>query len=282
MTVILAYLFFFIAASASPLQRRWLATRDDVSHEGQIHFSFLVMGIISFLGLFLPLISPFEIHGDIRWLFALAFLCGLTGAIQFVMMFTAQRHVEAGVSSLVSNIYTPTTIVLASLFLNERLSPIQIVGTILMLVGMVIVSKKHRIGRFKFDKYFVQIVFSGILLGVMLTAERTLQKTTGFSAGTMMSWWSQFAFLGLATIIFKSKSKYPIKDTVITGVLRFFQAFSWVLLLFIVGNLSLVSSITTFKVVIIFFAGAIFLHEREDLPRKIVGSLIAVAGLLLM
>ena len=68
----------------------------------------------------------------------------------------------------------------------------------------------------------------------------------------------------------------------VTGGLRFLQSLSWVILIFMVGNLSIVSSITTFKVVIVFIAAAIFLKERSDLPRKIIGSLVALAGLLLM
>ncbi|HET9850478.1 MAG TPA: hypothetical protein VFP35_02530 [Candidatus Saccharimonadales bacterium] len=42
------------------------------------------------------------------------------------------------------------------------------------------------------------------------------------------------------------------------------------------------SAITTFKIVLVFISGAIFLRERQDLKRKIAGSLIATAGLLLM
>jgi hypothetical protein len=33
---------------------------------------------------------------------------------------------------------------------------------------------------------------------------------------------------------------------------------------------------------VVFIAGALFLNEREDLPRKIIGSLVALVGLLLM
>jgi len=54
----------------------------------------------------------------------------------------------------------------------------QILGTALLLVGMVIVSKKHRIGKFSFDKYFVLMALSGIFLGVCLIAERALMKIT--------------------------------------------------------------------------------------------------------
>jgi uncharacterized membrane protein len=98
----------------------------------------------------------------------------------------------------------------------------------------------------------------------------------------MISWWAQCAVLGMFAILTRSRSEYSKKDIAITGGLRFLQSLSWVILIFVVGNLSLVSAITTFKVVLIFIAAAIFLKEREDLPRKIMGSVIALAGLLLM
>ena len=126
------------------------------------------------------------------------------------------------------------------------------------------------------------MVVSGVCLGLVLSAERALQKTTGFTAGTLFSWWAQSASLGLVALMVRKKTTHTKKEIFITGTLQFFQALSWVLLLLIVGNLSLVSAVTTFKVVVIFVIAALLLNEREDLPRKILGSLIAVAGLLLM
>ncbi|MDQ5954142.1 MAG: family transporter [Patescibacteria group bacterium] len=282
MIIILSYIFYFIAASVSPLQRRWLAVNKNVGNTGQINFTFQVMLVITILSVFLPLFEPMHFTGNPFKLVVLSLICGVFGAITFVFSYTAQRHIEAGVTSIIGNVYTPVAIILSTLFLSEGLNTTQILGTVLLLAGVVVVSKKHRIGRFKFDKYFIMMLLSGVFLGFVVVAERALQKTTGFSAGTMLSWWSQCLFLGIAVLITKSKNVYSHKDILITGTLRFFQALSWVTLIFIVGNLSLVSSITTFKVVIVFIAAAIFLKEREDVPRKILGSIIALAGLLLM
>lgn len=282
MIAFLSYLFYFIAATVSPLQRRWLATHRNIKNEGQIRLAFQVTFITVILSFTLPLFERFHLQGNIFHLVGLSLICGLFGAGYFVFSYTAQKHVEAGVSTLVSNIYTPVTIILATLFLNENLTLVQILGTTLLLIGMLVVSKKHRIKKFKFDKYFMLMVLSGVFLGVSLVAERALMKITGFSAGVMFSWWFQCLFLGIATLVTHSKSIYSKKDIVITGVLRFLQSLSWVVLIFVVGNLSLVSAITTFKVVIVFIAGAIFLREREDLPIKIIGSIIALVGLLLM
>lgn len=282
MIIFLSYVFYFIAASASPLQRRWLATKKDVPSAEQTHFAFQVT-LISIAGtLFFPIFSPFYLSGNKFYLLFLALICGVFGAGYAVFNYVAQKHIDAGISSVVSNIYTPITIILSSILIHEGLTQPQILGTILLLVALFVISKKHRIGRFRFDKYFLLMLASGAMLGVVLVAERALQKATGFSAGTMLSWWSQCLFLGLATLAVKSKHNYTKKDVITTGSLRFLQGLSYVILVYVVGNLSLVSSVTTFKVVLIFLAAAIFLKEREDIGRKIVGSIIAVIGLLLM
>ncbi|NTW15215.1 MAG: EamA family transporter [Candidatus Moranbacteria bacterium] len=282
MNVILGYLFFFIAASASPLQRRWLASAKNHENKGQVRFAFQVMTIVSVLGLLIPFFQPAHIEGSPLSLIGLSVCAGIFGAGFFISSFVAQKHVDAGVTSLISNLYTPVTIILASLLLGEGLMPMQAFGTMLLLAGVLIVSKKHRTGRFSFDRYFLLMALSGISLGICLTAERALQKMTGFSAGTLLSWWSQSAFLGLTTLAYREKGPYSAIDISVTGILRFLQSLSWVILIFVVGNLSIVSSITTFKVVIVFVFAALFLGERDDIRRKIIGSLVAVAGLLMM
>lgn len=282
MSQIFAYIFYFIAASASPLQRRWLAKTKNADNSGQIAFAFHVTLVAVVLSLGLLFYQPFHITGNTTFIVTLTLLCGIFGSLTAVFGYTAQKHVEAGVTSVVSNIYTPITIILATAFLNEALTGIQILGTIILFIGMIIVSKKHRTGKFTFDKYFLMMLLSGAFLGILITAERYLQKTTGFTTGTILSWWSVCLFLGLFTLFTKNKHTYSKKDIAITGVLRFLQNLSWVSLVYIVGNLSFVSAVTTFKVILMFIAGALFLNEREDLPRKIIGSIVAIAGLLLM
>lgn len=282
MIIFLSYIFYFITSSLSPLQTRWLLKKKDATGKEQISFAFQIMLIIFLGGLFLPLFSPFYFSGNPYYLLLLTLVCGLFGAGVFIAKYIAQKHVEAGITSVVSNIYTPITIILASLFLHEGLTLSQIGGTALLLMAMIMVSKKHRTGKFTFDKYFLLMLLSGILLGVLLVAERALQKTTGFSAGTMLSWGSQCFFLGIITLAVKSKHSYTEKEVLVSGVLRFLQALSYVILVWVVGNLSVVSAVTTFNVVVIFIAAAIFLKEREDLPQKILGSIVAVVGLLLM
>lgn len=281
MTSVFAYLFFFIAATASPLQRRHLATKRQTD-AGQIAFAFHVMLITTVLSLGLWASKSPELNTTILSTFSLSFICGLFGSVALATQYAAQRHVEAGTLTVVGNIYTPVTIILATVLLNERLQPLQIVGTLMLLVAAVLVSQKHRLTRWKFDRYFFLIVISGIAMGLVITAERVLIRENGITAGTWLSWSSQTLFLAFATFVSKQKSQHNLRETSITGSLRFLQQLSWVILITVVANLSVVSAVTTFKVVIVFAAAAIFLHERDDMRRKVIGSLVAVVGLLLM
>lgn len=213
MTALFAYIFYFLAATASPLQRRALAVKKSISWKQQVSFAFHVQLWVTILGtLLLPLFSPI-LFGDIGVLRLLGLLavCGICGALTITLNYIAQRHVDASVTSIVSNVYTPVTIVLATLFLGESLTNIQIFGTALLLCAVVIISKKHRTGRFTFDKYFLMMLASGVILAGVLIAERALQKELGLTSGTLLSWWSITIFMGVAAFLIKSPHTYTKK-----------------------------------------------------------------------
>lgn len=54
MIILLSYIFYFIAASASPLQRRWLATKKDAGGREQVDFAFRVTLVTVVLSLLIP------------------------------------------------------------------------------------------------------------------------------------------------------------------------------------------------------------------------------------
>lgn len=278
---LLAYIFYFFAASASPIQRRHLATQRN-SSQGQIDFAFRVMLITFLLSPVLIIFKRPEINQSIWHLTILGIVCGIFGCLSLSSQYIAQRKVEAGTTQLLLNIYTPVTIILASFLLNERLKTIQIFGTVLLLFSVILVSNKHRLTKWKFDGYFWLMIVAGITIAFTLTSERELIKVNGITTGTLVSWGAQTIILAIVALVSGSKSQYDFKDTSYTAGLRFLQQLSWVVLITVAANLSVVSAITTFKIVIVFIAGALLLKEKEDLGRKIIGSLIAIVGLLLM
>lgn len=122
MAVIFAYIFYFIASSASSLQARWITKKRDLASNDQIRFVFQIV-LIAFLGsLLFPLFSPFYLAGNLNHLFLLVLICGIFGAATNICNIIAQKHLDAGISVLVNNIYTPITIVLSSFLLHEGLT----------------------------------------------------------------------------------------------------------------------------------------------------------------
>ncbi len=282
MILLLSYVFYFIASSAKSLQQRFLLKNKDYTTAEQITFTFHCMFFLFLGSLLFPFFSPFYLSGGFLHLFLLALVCGVFSAGSNLASYLAQKHVDAGVTSILWNIYTPITIVLSSILLHEGLKPMQIMGTILLLFAIILISKKHRTGRFTFDKYFLLSILSGVLISGVLVAERALQNLTGFSAGVMISWGAGALALGLVSLFLGNKHTYTNKEVLTTGGLQFVASLSYVVLVWVSGNLSVVSAITTFKVVVVFITAALFLHEREDLGRKFFGSLVALVGLLLM
>ena len=169
MAALLAYIFFFIAASVSPLQRRQLALKRDTD-KGQVDFAFRIMLITLVLSSILVFFKRPELNQSVLTVVLLASACGFFGATAIASQYIAQRHVEAGVTSLVSQIYTPIAIVLSTLLLHERLRPIQVLGTIILISSVFLVSNKHRLSKWRFDKYFMLMVLCGILMAFVLTA----------------------------------------------------------------------------------------------------------------
>lgn len=282
MIIALSYLTYFIFSTIAPIQRRFIIARKNPDSNEQIRLAFEVMLILTLGSLVFQFFSPLYFAGSKINLFLLSLACGIFGMGSFIFNYTSQKHIDASITNIVVKIYTPIVIILSSIFLKEGLNNMQIIGTMLLLFAMFIISKKHHIGQFKFDKYLWRMLLGGISLGILLVAERALQKQTGLSASTMLSWGSQCFCLGLATLYFKSKHTYTQKDALSVGLFTLMSSSSYVVLVYNVGNLSLVSSITTFTVVTIFISATVFLKEREDLGRKIFGSIIAVVGLLFM
>ncbi len=281
MAAIIAFLFYLSAATTSKLQRRHIALRRQ-SDEGQVDFAFRVTTITFILSFGLLFFKSFTVNQSFSTVFLLAAICGISGAFALSAQYTAQRHTEAGVTSLLGNSTIPASILLSSIFLHERLGLHQMAGTLLLLIAAVMVSRQHRVSKWRFDKYFWLNVIAGLSLAFTLTAERSLIRENGLAAGTIISWGAQVLCLGIAAYLAKTRSQYDAADTAVTGGIRFVQQMSWVIFVVIIANLSVGSALATLSTITVFIAAAIFLNEREFLKQKIIGSLIATVGLLLM
>src|SRR5687767_9971857 len=115
MLILFSYIFYFVAASFSPIQRRWLAVNRDVEGRHQVLFAFQVALVTIALSPLILFVSPFKLEGNGFILLGLSSIAGFSAAGYWICSYVSQKHVEAGISTLIGNVYTPVAIVLASL-----------------------------------------------------------------------------------------------------------------------------------------------------------------------
>lgn len=78
-------------------------------------------------------------HFDLLWIF-LAYLLSIVGYFGLSFFYKALNYGNVGIISPVANSSTLITILLALAFLNERLNIYQLIATLLILIGIVLVS----------------------------------------------------------------------------------------------------------------------------------------------
>src|SRR6202042_2303499 len=85
----------------------------------------------------------------------------------------SQKEVDATQFSIISNIYTPITILTSAFLLKESLTTIQVVGMMLLVFGAITISiKRVRPQTFLFDSHSLMSIWSGVALRFGLVAER--------------------------------------------------------------------------------------------------------------
>ncbi len=198
--------------------------------------------------------------------------------------FSSLRYTDVSDYNLLSQIYTPISIVLAIVFLSEGLTITQAIGACLLIAGAMVVLKGDKT-RFALTKGNILALLCGAFLGVGVVTTRIAVRLGGLPNYTKYGYMMQVSILLVITskIIYKERAEISnsLRDVTIMGLGRFGQLFSFVLATVYASNLALVSSVTTFNVVLIFGAGYFFLKERKNLKQKLLGVSLAMLGLLM-
>jgi drug/metabolite transporter (DMT)-like permease len=279
--ILLAYLFYFVAATASPLQRRLQAKK---TQSNVLLLATQTQIVVCCLGLLL-LIKPGQGLGLTVSALPISFGIILFGGLFHSLSYLSQKHVDAAQTSVISNIYTPVTILLAVLFLNDQFTTKQFFGTLILIVAVLLIAVDNITRRtLRISRYSFMMLASGSSLGVILFLEKLMMNMLGAGRGVFISWVLQLIGLAIVSKVFSKNligNKPKFREIALSSILRFAQQVSYVILLVVVGNLAVVSAVTTFKIVFVFAASYILLDERTHIKRKVVGSLLALIGLLL-
>jgi len=171
------------------------------------------------------------------------------------------------------------------LFLGEEATIFKLLGTIIILSGVLLISWRQQ--RFKIRKGELFVLLAGLLYGLSyLNGFYILQSLDAFS-------FAVYACLlpALALIIIQPKTLKRLKfytlprnavNVLTTASLDTIATISLYLAYQIGRNASQISPLSATPVMFTVILSAIFLKERENLFKKIIGSAIIITGIILV
>lgn len=277
--LLFSLLSVFCYSTANLLRRVLMKndTSDPIIHSIVFQFicTMIVGGFALYKGFVLP---PFSLY-PINFLFQ-AVLYGLGT----VCIFYANKYLEASESTIISTLESVVTIVTAVILLGEIFTMKNFIGALLIILAVIFVVYEKK---FTLNKGILFTLGMSICYGLAITNDAFLVKRSEvFSYLTI-----GFLTPGLLLLLLYPKSLLKLgyyKDTK-TLLKLFLLSFTYsvgaiffFLALFSGAQASQLTPIGQSSVIVTVLLATLFLKERKNIFKKIVGSIFVFIGILLL
>jgi uncharacterized membrane protein len=204
-----------------------------------------------------------------------------------VALFRLNKHIDATQFVIINQMYTIATVAIGVLALHEAFSGKQFLGMVLLIIGAVLVAVKgFRRSTFQFDKYSIELAIFSVLFGAGLAAEKATLSYMSIYMYFIIGWGMQFTVSMLTTWkewkLIRTISKNEWSTIIQVGITRGGQALAYISSINLSRNIALITTITSFRIPLMFIASYFILREKDHLNRKLVGVLISTIGLFLL
>ena len=246
-----------------------------------------------FAGVLYPvgLITALIIRPDLRigWT-NLALLLGgeLIFPIINLLAFRANRDIDAGLFTILTNLAPIITIASARLLLNEGLHGHQLLGAVIVIVSAFLASVHNLFGKHKASRRGVLIALASVvLLGLAITYERFMLTRVEFGAYLVFGWGGQALWMTILAWperknLFLLRQPQVAKRIIAFGLANAFQGLCFVGALTLSGSASLVAATRSFLAVLVVLVAYYVLNERGWLALKITAALTGATGLIIL
>ena len=281
----LLLILYLILTTATYLSRRQLAM--SFASHNRIVNAFSFVAAVYPVGLIVAAFNSPDL-GIGWWNFLLLVIGGAIFPISYLLAYRANKDVDAGLYTIINNIAPVVSIILATLWLNETLTGIQLLGAGIILIATTVVTLpqvgKHLVkNRHALICAFVAVV----LIGIGIVYERYMLTRIDFGAYLVYGWGLQtlwivaFAWNQRHTLkaLKKPKMRKPLISYSLSLALR---GICFVSALRLSGNASFVVAFVSFMPVLIVLSAFFVLNEHDHLRLKLGGAALGVAGLLLL
>lgn len=274
--------FSVICYSVSVLLQRHLLKE---SNSKPIAYAIVFQTIIAILiGIVGWMLGEWQIP-DLRPLLPNLLLMTVLYGIANVSIFTALRTVEASKFTILFATRGLFTITASTLFLSESLSPVQIIGALLIFSSIIVVNIQAN--QLKFEKDDMLAIVAAAGFGLANTNDRALLMHMNVYV------FSSIGFLLpsiLMAMVYPREIKYVkmflrpdlLKRMLVLCLFYAVSAVTFFMALQLSPNSSQVAAINLTSVILVVILAIIFLKEKSDLLKKLIGAGLAFLGLWLI
>lgn len=220
-------------------------------------------------------------------LYLFILLSGTCFATNAYFGFKSLKHIDISKFIVLFSFRTVVTIIVASIFLDEKLTPVQLIGSLLILLSIILINSKSVKEIFVFGKGEVYVLIASIAFGLGNVSDKYIfdsfelipYMTIGFLLpGTLLTLRKPNTVLEFPEFFRKNRIwKITLFTFLYTlAALSFYYAF------ILADNASLVSSIGQISTIVTVILGIVVLKERKDLRKKLLGGAISFVGLVLL
>lgn len=262
------------------LQRSILKENESRPVAYSILFQLIVGALIGIYGLvFADMRFPSNLRPLLFNLILAAVLYGLAN----IFIFKSLKETEASRFIIVFSLRALFTVLASSLLLKEVLTSKQFMGSLLILAGVVVVNLKS--SKLAFGKGELFALLAALAFGFANTNDRYALASFNIYPYVALAFVTPAI---LVSFVFPGELKYMklfVKKNILTKVLLLCSIYAISALTFFAAlqvgkNSSQVASVNLTSVILTVLLSIVFLKEKDKLPQKILGTVLAFIGLL--
>lgn len=208
-------------------------------------------------------------------------------ALGSLMTFKANKSISLSKFTIIFASRLFVTIIISSILFNEKLTIIQLIGSILLLISTLVVTVDSRKIFESVSKGEVFALIAAICFGISISLDSYVLRTVPIFPYLTVGYSVPGIFVLLAnTKEIKSFKTYlnlsAFSKILLYSLLSAITGITYMKMLQISSNAPLISSLFQVSTVITVILGIILLKEYKNLTKKIVGIVICFVGLLLL
>ncbi|MBU0756900.1 MAG: DMT family transporter [Nanoarchaeota archaeon] len=276
---IYAVLASVLFSAAIILQKKMLQKQDHVFFSSYMQFIISIFALAAFIFTNGKLPSPAMAAASFIY-------TGVFFGLGTLFYFKGLKHAEAGVSSIISLLRLVFAMFGGILVFHEKMTALKVSGILLIVIGIISIFLKK--GLIKKNAGIRALMLSSVFFGIGMLGDKFFVQRMDRMAYMVMAFFAPALFILILnpkiTANFKRIRFFSGDNTAIlfTAIVTFSSIFFLISSYANGGDVSGTIPIYQTSAVLVVVLSAIFLDEKDNLLRKVMGAAIAVAGVILL